>query len=64
VIKNFLIFILITISGASLLMWKLHQNRADLNQRAIECHAFVNEGIDLTGKGKNNCTSPELIPNR
>jgi len=64
VMKNFLIFILIIISGASLFMWKLHQNRADINQRAIECVGFVSDGIDLTGKGKNNCTSPELIPNR
>lgn len=53
--KNFLIFILIIISGVSLFMWKVHENSADINRRAIECGAFVHEGIDLTGKGKNNC---------
>lgn len=45
-------------------MWKFEQNRAELNQRAIECISFVQKGIDLTGKGKNNCTSPELIPDQ
>jgi len=55
VMKNFLIFILIIISGVSLFMWKVHENSADINRRAIECGAFVHEGIDLTGKGKNNC---------
>jgi hypothetical protein len=62
--KNFLIFILTIISGAFCLFWKFNQEKAEINQRAVECMSFVHQGINLTGKGKNNCTSPELIPNR
>lgn len=60
--KNLLIGGLVIMSGIFLFMWKVDQDRADLNQRAIECMSFVHQGIDLTGKGKNNCTSPESIP--
>jgi hypothetical protein len=33
-----------------------------VNQRALECVAYVHEGVNLTGRGKNNCTNPELTP--
>lgn len=35
---------------------------ARVNQQALECSTYVREGIDLTGKGKNNCTDPDSIP--
>lgn len=52
------------ISVILIFVWKFNQNKSALNQQAIDCISFVQQGIDLTGKGKNNCTSPELIPNR
>lgn len=61
-ISRLIIFVLFSTSGVLFLMWKSTQDMSDLQRRAIECSSFVNAGVDLTGKGKNNCTSPELIP--
>jgi len=54
--------ILLLVSGILLVvcfglysMWKT-------NQQALECVAYVHEGIDTTGKGENNCTNPSAIP--
>ena len=54
-IKNIIILILLALGGVF-----YHLN--SVNQRALECVAYVHEGVDLTGRGKNNCTNPELIP--
>lgn len=54
-IKNVIILILLAFGGVF-----YHLN--SVNQRALECVAYVHEGVDLTGRGKNNCTNPELIP--
>jgi len=54
-IKNVIILILLALGGVF-----YHLN--SVNQRALECVAYVHEGVDLTGRGKNNCTNPELIP--
>jgi hypothetical protein len=63
-ISGLMIFVLFLTSGVLFLMWRSTQDMSDLQRRAIECSSFVNTGVDLTGKGKNNCTSPELIPKR
>jgi hypothetical protein len=54
-IKNVIILILLVLAGVL-----YHVN--SVYQRALECVAYVHEGVDLTGKGENNCTNPELIP--
>jgi hypothetical protein len=54
-IKNVIILILLAFGGVF-----YHLN--SVNQRALECSAYVHEGVDLTGRGENNCTNPELIP--
>ena len=32
-----------------------------IQEGAINCMAYVHQNVDLTGKGPNNCTSPELL---
>ena len=57
--KNLLILTIIsTLLGACFILYKMY----DIQKRANECAAYVHQGIDLTGKGKNNCANPELIP--
>jgi hypothetical protein len=54
-LRNLTIFVLLLLCGGLFHMWKI-------NQQALECSSYVNEGIDLTGKGRNNCTDPDSIP--
>jgi hypothetical protein len=62
--QKIMFFLVLLALGVVFVMWKAEENTSNLRKSAIECISFVNNGVDLTGKGKNNCTSPELIPSR
>lgn len=59
--KSLISFLLLVCGGLLLTCFVLFFI-ARVNQQALECSTYVREGIDLTGKGKNNCTDPDSIP--
>ncbi len=50
--------IFLALSLTCVVLFRMNQ----VSQRALECSTYVHTGTDLTGKGENNCTNPELIP--